>query len=516
MAADIVNQGAAMTVRQKFISSIVIFNITLLVLGISVFFGYHHVTRKASLANDFNKEAMYLHMMLRGLNEAIIKKGNPEAIRTQKEGMDGFDRIHSRLVETIEVPEVRRILTEHIDPEWKTIKQSIESFLDHSINLDNDEAMVHVVSLTKKTENILRDIHGLSHQTRDRVNVNSEKSSRKEKFIVIVAIVPLIIVSTLIYHRTYKSVLGPIYELKAVAERFGDGDFAIHLDESAKDEFGHVAKLFNHTGGEILDIIAEVKTAAEKVTIGSHQMSSTAARMSQGATEQATSAEEASSSMEEMTANIRQNADNALKTEKIANNAAALAAEGNRVVSMAMKSMQEIAGKISIIEEIARQTNLLALNAAIEAARAGESGKGFAVVAAEVRKLAERSQTAAADINHLSSYSVDIAEQAANILEIIVPDIQKTAELVQEITAASNEQNSGSNQINRAIQQLDGVIQQNAEASEEMSSTSEELANQAVHLQNVMAFFKMEKEQGLDTSRSLLSRKEESTSTLGN
>ena len=196
--------------------------------------------------------------------------------------------------------------------------------------------------------------------------------------------------------------------------------------------------------------------------------------------------------MEQMASNIKQNADNAQQTEKIALKAADDAKEGGHAVGETVSAMKEIASKISIIEEIARQTNLLALNAAIEAARAGEHGKGFAVVASEVRKLAERSQTAAGEINNLSASSVEVAERAGEMLEKIVPDIQKTAELVQEINAASNEQRAGANQINQAIQQLDQVIQQNAAASEEMASTSEELLSQAEQLQSTIGFFKID------------------------
>ncbi|MDD5642464.1 MAG: methyl-accepting chemotaxis protein, partial [Syntrophales bacterium] len=190
-------------------------------------------------------------------------------------------------------------------------------------------------------------------------------------------------------------------------------------------------------------------------------------------------------------ANIKQNSDNAQQTEKIALKAAEDTKEGGNAVTETVTAMKEIASKISIIEEIARQTNLLALNAAIEAARAGEHGKGFAVVASEVRKLAERSQTAAGEINKLSASSVEVAERAGEMLERIVPDIQKTADLVQEINAASNEQRSGANQINMAIQQLDQVIQQNAAASEEMASTSEELLSQAEQLQTTIGFFRI-------------------------
>jgi methyl-accepting chemotaxis protein len=204
-----------------------------------------------------------------------------------------------------------------------------------------------------------------------------------------------------------------------------------------------------------------------------------------------------------MAANIKQNSDNAQQTEKIAIKAAEDGNESGKAVAETVVAMKEIAGKISIIEEIARQTNLLALNAAIEAARAGEHGKGFAVVASEVRKLAERSQTAAAEINKLSASSVQIAEKAGEMLARIVPDIQKTADLVQEITAASNEQSSGAEQINKAIQQLDQVVQQNASASEEMASTATELLSQAEQLQNTIGFFKIDR--GSAASRAALS-----------
>jgi len=240
---------------------------------------------------------------------------------------------------------------------------------------------------------------------------------------------------------------------------------------------------------KLKDVVMEVQSAADNVASGGQEMSATAQEMSQGATEQAASAEEISSSMEEMASSIRQNTDNATQTEKISIKSSVDAKEGGKAVTETVAAMKEIATKISIIEEIARQTNLLALNAAIEAARAGEHGKGFAVVASEVRKLAERSQSAAGEISSLSTRSVAIAEQAGEMLTRMVPDIQKTAELVQEITASSKEQDTGAEQINKAIQQLDQVIQQNASASEEMASTSEELSSQAEQLQHSISFF---------------------------
>jgi len=238
-------------------------------------------------------------------------------------------------------------------------------------------------------------------------------------------------------------------------------------------------------------IVTQAMTAAQNVSSGSQELSSSSEQLSQGATEQASSAEEASASMEEMAANVKQNAENAGTTEKIARQSAKDAEASGVAVGRAVEAMQTIAEKITIVQEIARQTDLLALNAAVEAARAGEHGKGFAVVASEVRKLAERSQAAAAEISTLSSSTVKVAQEAGSMLARLVPDIRRTAELVEEITAACREQDVGSSQINQAIQQLDQVTQQNASASEEVSATSEELAAQAEQLQSTISFFRI-------------------------
>ncbi|MBR0711561.1 methyl-accepting chemotaxis protein [Bradyrhizobium liaoningense] len=270
------------------------------------------------------------------------------------------------------------------------------------------------------------------------------------------------------------------------------GDLSQTIPSASNDEIGDLIKSLNMMVERLQQIVQEALTAAQNVSAGSQELSASAEQLSQGATEQASSAEEASSSMEEMASNVKQNADNANQTEKIAAQSAKDAEASGLAVGRAVEAMQTIAEKITIVQEIARQTDLLALNAAVEAARAGEHGKGFAVVASEVRKLAERSQAAAADIGTLSTESVKVAQEAGHMLSKLVPDIKKTAALVQEITAACREQDVGSAQINQAIQQLDKVGQQNASASEQVSSTSEELASQAEQLQSTISFFRIE------------------------
>jgi methyl-accepting chemotaxis protein len=290
-------------------------------------------------------------------------------------------------------------------------------------------------------------------------------------------------------------------EITVAAEEDAGGNLTVTLRErSAQDKL--MQALVAMVSG-LTRTVSDIRSIAGEVAAASQSISTASVQVSKGASAQAAAAEEASSSMEEMVSNIKQNADNAGQTDKIANKSAKDAQESGKSVLEAVAAMKEIANKISIIEEIARQTNLLALNAAIEAARAGEHGKGFAVVAAEVRKLAERSQKAAGEINQLSSTTLRVSEKSGEMLDKLVPDIQRTAELVQEISAASKEQDTGAEQINKALQQLEQVIQQNASAAEEMASTTEELTGQSEQLVSALSFFQTGEEEQVPGRRPL-------------
>ncbi len=313
--------------------------------------------------------------------------------------------------------------------------------------------------------------------------------NRTRLVILLVTLVSVVLV-ILVLRTIVQSVVVALRKGVEFAKTVATGDLTATVDVYQKDEVGELADALRNMVDKLKDIVENIQTGADSIAGAGFEVSSASQQLSQGASEQASAAEEVSSSMEEMAANIQQNTDNAQQTDKISLNVSNGVQKVGAAAKESLDSIRNIADKIGIINDIAFQTNILALNAAVEAARAGEHGRGFAVVAAEVRKLAERSKVAADEIVALAAKSVNVTEDASELMGGLIPEIEKTAKLVQEISAASIEQSSGSDQINSAIQQLNQVTQQNAAASEELATSSEELSSQAEQLKELIGFFK--------------------------
>jgi len=335
----------------------------------------------------------------------------------------------------------------------------------------------------------LSDTHFKIMSSKDQVMADF---ARRTMILMLIVVIVASIVAVLTAQVIARGVSRPVEAMTThLAEMAaGGGDLTRRIEVRSADEVGQMSASLNEFLEKLEKIIIEVKGGAGSISSAAQQVSSTSSSLSQGTSEQAASVEETTSSLEEMSASITQNSDNSRMMEQVASKGAREAEESGKAVKQTVDAMKSITEKINIIDEIAYQTNLLALNAAIEAARAGEHGRGFAVVATEVRKLAERSQTAAKEISGLASDSVKVAEHSGKLLDELVPSIQKTADLVKEVSAASREQSSGVNQINKAMSQVDQVTQRNASSAEELSSTAEEMASQSEALAQLVGFFK--------------------------
>jgi methyl-accepting chemotaxis protein len=349
-------------------------------------------------------------------------------------------------------------------------------------------------AVRRSTQELFELLDGSARAIRseaDDLNVRAagtEASARRSILVAFAVAIAALVLAGLLLVRGVRRALAVAV---AGARRIAGGDLRQKIEVTSHDEIGDLQEAMAQMSDKLATVIGEVRGGADALGSASGQVSATAQQVSQGTGEQASSVEETTASLEEMTSSIESNAANSRRTEQMAKDGARSAEESGRAVTETVAAMRAIADRISIVQEIAYQTNLLALNAAIEAARAGDHGKGFAVVAAEVRKLAERSQTAAKEIGELAGSSVAVAERSGAMLVELVGTIRQTAELVQEVSTASQEQSSGVAQVSRAMSVVDQVTQRNASAAEELSSTAEEVASQAETLQQLVSFFRL-------------------------
>lgn len=431
------------------------------------------------------------------LLEKVTENLNAGVSAGEKDQVDATEELNKKVldnfskIETLDAEHKASVeqLSAEFTQYYSTAKQLSLSML--SGGAPDSQAIKTMSTSLEKYRGDLAAFRSASYDRFTNTLVDVSKASRRALFVGIALglVVFTLLLPGLVYWVARKLVVRPMQQAIAAADAIASGNLSTKITATSNDEIGHLLVSMNNMVAKLASVVSDVNSSAEMLANASGQVSATAQSLSLATNQQASSVEQTSSSVEEMTASIAQNTENSKITDGIATRAAKEAAEGGDVVKETVAAMKQIAQKIGIIDDIAYQTNLLALNAAIEAARAGEHGKGFAVVAAEVRKLAERSQVASREIGEVAISSVELSERAGKLLGEMVPNIKRTSDLVQEITAASEEQSTGVNQINSAVASLSRTTQQNAASSEELASTAEVMSTQAVQLKQTMAFF---------------------------
>jgi len=469
-----------------------------LVLAITLIFGSHSVSQmqqvesgyypSVEMSRDLEED---LNAIQRGLQDAVAAK-NSEAL-TETDALK--DKFLQRLQKEQNNPVLDHRDLDQLDAEMRGYYAQARQNTESMIAGNGTEGLSQSLASMKNQYNAIHN-KLQANTTRDQASIlrafeetrNSQRRTIQLTFIVSLLCLGLMIAATWYIARI---ITRSLLEAVRVANELSQGNLTVGVEVYNEDETGQMLQALKDMSGRLSQTLSEVKNLASALVAAAAQIASSAASLSEGTSEQAASIEETTSSLEQMSASIAQNAENSRQMEQMAVKGARDSEESGTAVRKSVSAMKQIAGKISIIEEIAYQTNLLALNAAIEAARAGEHGRGFAVVATEVRRLAERSQTAAQEISGLATSSVGVAERSGMLLQELVPAIKKTAEMVQEVSSSSREQASGVTQINKAMTSVDKVTQRNASSAEELSSTAEELAAQSEALQQLMGFFRV-------------------------
>ncbi len=473
--------------------------------------GFHHVgevnDRLAKVAGERWQKAQEIYDVVSATDEAILQIHRAFLIADPEETKRSLARFEeARLAITGKISRIEATIEEgrgrELFDRMKVTRAAYRDGFSRATALltegRRDEAQrILLAEVTPKLAALRESWNALVRFEEEHVNAAARDGAAAyvlARQIILSLIAAAVLAAIAIAVYVTRSITAPVSSAVTIADSIARGDLREVVEVTSRDEIGKLQTSMKAMSERLAQVIGEVRSGADALTSAASQVSATAQGLSQGTSQQAASVEETTSSLEEMNGSIAQNAENGRQTEQMALEGSTSAEESGKAVAETVSAMSSIVEQIAIIEEMAYQTNLLALNAAIEAARAGEHGKGFAVVASEVRKLAERAQKAAKEIGTLASSSMSVAERSGRLLADLVPAIRKTAELVQEVSAASQEQRSGVSAINQAMTQVDEITQRNASAAEELASTAEELASHAESLQSTMAFFQVKED----------------------